>query len=151
MPPGPSDSVKCYQCSSLEGGQCDGHYPGEQVRFGQYPGEQVCLGSFGGTFADLADFFWIIRNWNWPPAISMVVNVRSYGCFLWTGGLSCKWWLSHLLWWAESALLYLDETHIDKLNLFQFWSHLIFNEMQEQCMGDVQTWNLSLAALAVLV
>ena len=56
MPPGPSDSVKCYQCSSLEGGQCDGHYPGEQVRFGHYPGEQVCLGSFGGTFADFTDF-----------------------------------------------------------------------------------------------
>ena len=31
VPPGPSDSIKCYQCSSLEGGQCDGHYPGEQV------------------------------------------------------------------------------------------------------------------------
>ena len=46
MPPGPSDSVKCYQCSSLEGGQCDGHYPGEQV----------CLGSFGGTFVDFLEY-----------------------------------------------------------------------------------------------
>jgi len=46
VPPGPSDSIKCYQCSSLEGGQCDGHYPGEQV---DCPANDGCLISYETT------------------------------------------------------------------------------------------------------
>ena len=49
------------------------------------------------------------------------------GCLISYGEREAPFWI-----WI------IDEAHIDKLNLFPFWSHLIFNEMQKQWMGDVR-------------
>jgi len=56
--PTPGGTTKCYQCSSVDGGQCDGHTPGDQV---ECPDTDGCLISYetstsGNTYVrDCAD------------------------------------------------------------------------------------------------